>query len=137
MSFGGISLAKCVPNPYGPLTAKIVCVASGGGNPSPQLQLALKTFLTERAVLDSIRVFVEDCIISPQNARLSVHCKTNYDANFVRDCIIWASRLYFSETSMMSINGIDFVTINAPAFPIMLDADAITTIGAITVELIT
>jgi hypothetical protein len=199
MSFGGVSLAKCVPNPYGPLTAKVVCVANGGGNPQPQLQSALKSFLTERTVLDSIRVFVENCALAPQNVNLSVHCKPSYNADFIRDCVVWASKIYFSETSyeltlaynsngiqkareraaaifgedppdamngvfeklfdymnefgarrfgetimssqfttclMTSISGIDFVTINAPVFPIVLDADAVATTGAVAVGIV-
>ncbi|MDR2193882.1 MAG: baseplate J/gp47 family protein [Treponema sp.] len=98
MSLSGISLAKVIPNPYGPLTARVVCIATGGGNPSAQMKSNLQKYLMERSVLSSIAVFVEDADIIHNTISVTANIKSSYDRDFIRNLITIGCKLFFSET---------------------------------------
>jgi hypothetical protein len=99
MSFGGIALAKVIPNAYGVLSAKVVAVTDGGGNPAALLKTDLLAYLTERTVLNSINVFVEDTIFRNFNAALTLTIKSDYDADFIRTAATLGACLFLDETS--------------------------------------
>lgn len=63
----GIAQANVIKNAYGVLSAKVVTIASGGGNPSAAIKSALQTYLIDRTILESVDVRVEDTTITPVN----------------------------------------------------------------------
>jgi hypothetical protein len=97
-SFGGIALAKVLPNKHGILSAEVRCIATGGGNPSEQVQADLQTYLTARTVLNSIAVSVANADIVTQTVTLTARIKANYNADSIQHAITLGLHLFFSET---------------------------------------
>lgn len=60
LDYGGVIVANVIRNFYGLLSCKVVIVPSGGGLPSASLKNDLDTYLTDRTILESIDVRVED-----------------------------------------------------------------------------
>lgn len=78
LAYGGISLTKVIPNEYGVLSAKVVNIATGGGNLSGAAKTALQTYLIERSVLESMDVRVEDATITSVNVTSAAKVLTGY-----------------------------------------------------------
>jgi hypothetical protein len=193
LAYGGLTLAKIIKNEYGPLSAKVITIAAGGGNPSGAVKTALETYLIDRTILESIDVRVEDTTITAQNVTSAAKLLSGYTwSGGVEDYFRLAWKLFFSETSQeikddydsngiesaidliniyfsesfgesdytavrqlldnleprqiadsiqvddaiayirSSVDGIDYMTITAPTFPISLATDEITTDGSLT-----
>lgn len=64
LAYGGTSLVRVLPNEYGQLSAKVVCVASGGGNLTPEVRAALQEYLISKTVLEAMDVRVEPAVIT-------------------------------------------------------------------------
>jgi hypothetical protein len=97
MSLSGVSLAKIIPNPYGPLTIRIVCIADGGGNLSAQSKTYVQDYLSERSIMSSVGVFAEDADIIHNNISISASIKQNYNIDFIRNVMIIGCKLFFSD----------------------------------------
>jgi len=193
LAYGGLTLAKIIKNEYGPLSAKVITIAAGGGNPSGAVKTALETYLIDRTILESIDVRVEDTTITAQNVTSAAKLLSGYTwSGGVEDYFRLAWKLFFSETSQeikddydsngignaidliniyfsesfgesdytavrqlldnleprqiadaiqvddaiayirSSVDGIDYMTITTPTFPIALADDEITTYGSLT-----
>jgi hypothetical protein len=65
IGYGGLSQVRVIPNAFGVLTARVVAVANGGGNPGESLQTAIEEYLKERSVLGSINVTFNDLTLTP------------------------------------------------------------------------
>jgi len=98
LAFGGLSHVKVNENVFGVLSAQVLGVADGGGNPSSAVKTALDTFLTDRSVLSSMDIRVEDLTINTTAVTSAFKVLTGFvfaDVN-VYFSIAW--RLLLSET---------------------------------------
>lgn len=198
-AYEGISQAEVVKNFYGTLSAKVVTIANGGGNPDTATKNALQSYLLDRTVLESIDVRVVDTTITAQNVTSAAkllagytwagqvenwfelgwllffseagkEIKNDYDSNGVDSARALINTI-FSKNYLVTDNtqiaffldawsnpqisfrtigegeiqisdvyafiaaytqGIDYMTISAPSFPITIAEDEITTSGVLT-----
>ena len=77
-NYGGISLVKINKNFYGPLSAQVLGIANGGGNPSSALRTDIENYLIARTILGSIDVRFPLATITPVNAGVSVKVLPGY-----------------------------------------------------------
>lgn len=99
LAFGGITIAKVLTNFYGSLSAKVLTIATGGGNPSAPIKTALQTYLIDRTVLESIDARVEDTTITSQNVTSAVKMLSGYTwASDVENYFRLAWKLFFADT---------------------------------------
>lgn len=76
--YGGVSIVNVIKNAYGLLSCKIVIVPTGGGAPSASLKSELDTYLTERTVLESIDVRIEDPTYNTRNVTSAAKMQSGY-----------------------------------------------------------
>jgi hypothetical protein len=193
-AFGGTSQSKVNRNAFGVLSAQVITIANGGGNPGTAFQDSLQQYLIDRTVLESIDVRVEDTTITTVNVtsaakmltgftyanvekyfrlgwKLFLHesgkeIQDDYIANGISSAVSLLNTILsesfssndFDQISQMldqleprligediqesdafafiqgSVNGIDFMTISAPSFPISIADDEITTPGTLTLS---
>ena len=101
LSFGGIEQAKVLKNEFGVLSAKVITIASGGGNPSSSTKTALQTFLIDRTILESIDVRVQDTTITATNATSGVKLLPGFVwSGGVEDYYRLAWKLFLSEAGL-------------------------------------
>lgn len=192
LAFGGISITKVISNAFGVLSAKVVNIASGGGQLSALKKSDLQTYLIDRTVLESIDVRVQDATITAQNTTSAAKLFPGYAwAGGVEDYYRLGWKLFWSEAGLEiirefesegiasavdliniifsesfdeadydqittllnaltprffgediqesdavgfiapNIEGIDYITISAPTFPISNAEDEITTYGTL------
>lgn len=196
-SYASIALAKVIENAYGVLTAKVVTIANGGGNPAAAIKTALQQYLIDRTILESIDVRVEDTTITTVNVTSAAKMLTGYTysgdvenyfriawklwlseagqeiqddylSNGITSAITLINTIFsesFNTTSQSDLDqitilltesnffprqigdtlresdafaylelvtGIDYLTITAPFFPVVLADDEITTPGTLT-----
>lgn len=67
LAYGGLSLARVIPNAYGVLSAKVVAIAIGGGNPNTTTKSGLQTYLIERTIFGGMDIRVQDATITTVN----------------------------------------------------------------------
>lgn len=97
LGYGGISLVNVIPNAYGVLSAKVVCIATGGGNPNTETKSGLQTFLIERSLLNGVDIRVADATITEQNVVSAAKMLTGYIWENVRPYFRLAWKLILSE----------------------------------------
>lgn len=93
LNFGGLSIVKVNRNAYGALTAQILAVPKGGGFMSTPFKTSLDTFLTNRTILESVDVRVEDHVLLTQNLNISVTLLAGYLLANVTNFVSLAGRL--------------------------------------------
>jgi hypothetical protein len=98
VQFGGVIQARCIRNAYGVLTAKMVCIAAGGGQLDAAHKIALKEYLESRTIMESITVYVEDAKITPQNLVMSVKLYNGYQWSDVLPFIRLAYKLLMADS---------------------------------------
>jgi hypothetical protein len=98
LAYGGIALVGIIKNKYGPLSCKVVCITTGGGNPSAAIKTALQQYLIDRTILESIDVRVEDTTITSTNVTSAVKVLPGYAWSGIEDYFRLAWKLFFSET---------------------------------------
>ena len=198
-AYTGISQATVIENAYGVLSAKVICISDGGGNPSAGVQAALQQYLIDRTVLQGVDVRVVNTTITSINVTSAAkvlsgytwtsqveewfrlgwklflseagkQIKDDFDSNGVDSARALINTI-FSESYVSSDNaqissfleawnsdslsyrvigeddiqasdasafiagythGVDYITVSAPAFPISISDDEITTDGALT-----
>jgi len=99
LAYGGIIRVKVNKNVYGLLSAQVPIVPAGGGSPSAGLKSALQTYLIDRTVLDSIDVRVEDPTYNAVSITSAIKVLTGYTFADIKDYIVLAFRLIFSEVT--------------------------------------
>jgi hypothetical protein len=197
VAHGGVSQAKCIRNAYGVLSAKLICIAVGGGNLNAANRYALQQYLVSKTIMESIDVHVDPAVITPQDVLCRIYLTPGAVIDDVFPYIRLGWKLLLSETGLeilteylsygvsdavdiinanftehfsskdfiqidgmlkaldrygprkfgepldesitiafiqSTIRGIDYMRIIAPAFPIALSEDEITTYGNITLE---
>lgn len=193
-NYPGISLAKVNPNVFGVLSAQVLTIANGGGNPSSTTQGELEQFLIDRTVLESMDIRVEDSVIVPVNVTCDVAVLPGFTFGDVQIFVELAIQMFWSETGTeiksryvaegtpgatelindlfgagfgagdfaqiealvqalepvdygvtiqessaiayidSFVFGVDYLVMTAPAFPVVLADDEITTVGVVTVN---
>lgn len=98
LSLGGISLVQVNSNVFGPLSAQIIAIALGGGNPSTAKKNEIDAFLTNRSVLESIDIRVEDATITSVSVTASAKMRPGFTFSSVEPFIDLAFNLFFTET---------------------------------------
>jgi hypothetical protein len=98
LGYGGLALCTINRNAYGTLSAQVVGIASGGGNPSPTLRTAIATYLQNLSTLSAIYVQFDAATLTAVTANLNVHLLTGYVWATVSAYVDIAVRLFFSET---------------------------------------
>lgn len=78
IAFSGISLVDILKNEFGVLSAKVIAIALGGGNPSSAVKTALQTYLIDRTILESIDVRVQDSTITSHNVTSAAKMRIGY-----------------------------------------------------------
>ena len=78
LAYTAISQTKVIENEYGVLSAKVVNIASGGGNLDGATKTALQNYLIDKTVLESIDVRVEDATITAINTTSAGKVLTGY-----------------------------------------------------------
>jgi hypothetical protein len=192
LAYGGISNAVVIRNYYGVLSAKVCCIATGGGNPSAGVKTTLQAYLIDRTILETIDVRVVDSTITAIAVTSAAKMKSGYVWADVQPYFRLAWKMFLSdagreiyfdylsngvESTVVKMNaiftesfaaadytqivallegfeysdfgkdiqesdafafvagrvsGIDYITIAAPAFPVVLGDTEITNYGALT-----
>lgn len=97
-AYSGIATANVVKNFYGVLSAKVVCIANGGGNPSGAIQTALQQYLIDRTVLEGIDVRVENTTITSTAVTSAAKVLTGYTWAQVLPWFRLGWKLFLSES---------------------------------------
>lgn len=192
LDFDGLSLVEVITNAFGVLSARVVAIATGGGNPTGATQTSLQAFLIDRTVLESIDVRVENATITATAATSAAKMRSGFAFPDVLPFFTLAWQLLLTETGQeikdrfdaegisatvtlinsifaasfasadfvqiqklvevmtprqfgvdiqesdafafidAFVDGIDFITIAVPTFPVVLAVDEITTVGSLT-----
>ena len=96
-STGYSSLALIQSNYFGSLSCRVMCVAKGGGNLSPENQLYIQNFLRDRSVLGSLDVKVQDVYYKPQSLTINLSLNTGYTMDIVTPYLDLCCKMFFSE----------------------------------------
>lgn len=97
--FAGVSLAKVNKNAFGVLSAQVLIVPDGGGNPSSTLLSELQTYLIDRTVLESIDVRVEAPSYNVINPNMSVKVNEGTAYADIEGYVELALIILFTETA--------------------------------------
>lgn len=97
LSFGGFSQVKVNKNAFGTLSAQVLAIANGGGNPDSATKTDLQEFLIERTVLESIDVRAEDNVITSTNVTSAGKILSGFTFADVQPFFDLAWRLFLSE----------------------------------------
>jgi len=197
VSYGGVSQTKVIPNAYGVLSCRVVCVADGGGNPAAGYRAELQQYLIDRTIMESIDVRVTEATFTPRSVNSSAKVKAgyvwadvlpyfriawklflsecgreivnDYYSNGIQSAVLLCNEIFseafdgadyvqverlivaleeyeprtFGDTIQESdalsyvqggVLGIDYMTVSAPAFPIVHAEDEISSVGALTLS---
>jgi len=105
IAYGGISQAKVVKNFYGVLSAKVITIANGGGNPDGATKTALQAYLIDRTSLESIDVRVQDTTITSINVTSAAKVSSGYAwTGQVEDWFRLGWKLFFNEAGQEIYN---------------------------------
>jgi hypothetical protein len=98
LAYGGFSQVKVNKNTYGVLSAQVLTIAKGGGNPSTSQKNALQAHLIDRTVLESIDVRVEDTTITSTAVTSGVKVLNGYSFANVKPYVDLGYFLLTTET---------------------------------------
>ncbi len=98
LAYGGISQVKVIKNAFGVLSARVLCIANGGGNLSVATKTALQAYLIDRTISESIDVRVQDLTITSTNVTSAAKLLNGYTwAGGVQDHFRLGWKLFLSE----------------------------------------
>jgi hypothetical protein len=97
LNYGGISLVDVTANYYGTLSARVLGIATGGGNPSSALKTAIQTYLIGRSVCESMDVRFVDSTITSVAVTAQIKILAGYTFATVQAYTVLALRLLFTE----------------------------------------
>jgi len=98
VQYGGIALANVVSNAYGVLSAKVVCIAIGGGNPSTIVKTDLQAYLIARTLFAGVDIRVADATITPVNVTAAAKILIGYTWATVQPFFRLSWKLLFAES---------------------------------------
>ena len=97
LKYGGVSQVKVNPNTYGLFTCQVVIVPNGGGTSSSSYKSELQSYLTQKTILGSIDVYVEDPDYISVDVTMSIKVKDGYVFANISDYVKLAIRLMIHE----------------------------------------
>lgn len=95
--FEGVALAKVFGNAFGTLTARVIGVANGGGQPSLSLREEIQDYMKEHSVLDSIETTFNEGTITATDVDLEIAERPGFDYDDVKSLTELATELFFTE----------------------------------------
>lgn len=102
LAYGGLATVKVNPNAYGILSAQVVGIANGGGNPSSGLRASIAAYLTSVSLLEEIYVQFDAATITPENVISAAKLLPGYTWSGIQGAVKpyfeLAWKLFFSET---------------------------------------
>ena len=98
LNFGGLSLAKINGLVYGLLSAQMIGIANGGGNPSALLRSQIQQHLIDRSILESIDIRFEEATITTIPVTCQIKILSGFSFTQVSQYASIAWRLFLSET---------------------------------------
>jgi len=104
MLYGGVSLVSIISNFYGTLSAKVITIAIGGGNPNSTFKSELQAYLISKSILQSIDVRIADTTITPMNVSSSAKMLQGYLWADILPYFRLAWKLFLAETGQEIIN---------------------------------
>jgi len=104
IGYGGLSLVKVIPNAYGVLSAEVVAIATGGGNPNSVTKSGLQTYLIDRSLLSGIDIRVVDATITAYNVVSAAKMLSGYTFANVLPFFRLAWKLILAETGQEIID---------------------------------
>jgi hypothetical protein len=107
LAYGGVQLCTVLPNEYGVVSAKVIGIATGGGNPNPTLQATIQTYLMDRSVMGSIDVRFVDATITSEAVTSAVHMLPGYVWADVLPYFRLAWKMFFSEAGAEIVEAYD------------------------------
>ena len=114
LGYGGVSQISVIRNAFGVLTARVVGVGNGGGNPPAQLQSEIEAYLEERSVLESIDVTFNDLTITPVDVTCAAAILPGQSWSAMEERLDLAWRLVLTEAGVEIFNTfLDFGVITA------------------------
>ena len=97
---GGVSQARVNGNVFGVLSAQVLAIADGGGNPSSVLRTQIQTDLINRSILESIDVRVQEAVITSTNVTCGVRMLSGFSFSIIQPYVDLAWRLFLTETGV-------------------------------------
>jgi hypothetical protein len=97
LNYGGLTKVMVTSNYYGVFSARVIAIATGGGNPSAPLKAAIQAYLIERTLLEGVDIRFVDATITPISAAVQVNISSGYTFANVQPFVILALRLFFTE----------------------------------------
>lgn len=97
---GGVSQARVNGNVFGVLSAQVLAIADGGGNPSSVLRTQIQTDLINRSILESIDVRVQEAVITSTNVTCGVRMLSGFSFSTIQPYVDLAWRLFLTETGV-------------------------------------
>lgn len=97
LGYGGLSLVRVIPNAFGVLSAKVIAIAIGGGNPNSVTKAGLQEYLIERTIFGGMDIRVQDATITTKNVVSAAKILTGYTFTNVLPFFRLAWKLLLSE----------------------------------------
>lgn len=98
LAYGGLSTVKINKNAYGVLSAQVVGIANGGGNPGSTLRTNIAAYLTSISLLEEIFVQFDAATITARNVTSDAKLLPGYTWGSVSPFFTLAWRLFLTET---------------------------------------
>jgi hypothetical protein len=98
LGYGGLSLVRVIPNAFGVLSAQVVGIAIGGGNPNSTLKTNLQAYLIERTVFGDMDIRVQDATITSHNVTAAAKILAGFTWAGVRPFFRLAWKILLAET---------------------------------------
>lgn len=98
LALGGISLINIIRNFFGVLSVNVLGIANGGGGIGTAKKNEVQTELTDRSILESIRVVVSDPDFLAQTVNCNIKRLSIIDFPTLSARVNFGIRLFFSET---------------------------------------
>ena len=95
--YGGLSQVSIIPNAFGVLSAKVIAIANGGGNPSSSLKTNLQTYLVEKTLLEAMDIRVLDATITTYSVTCDVKLVEGYIWSITSKYVELAWKMFFTD----------------------------------------
>jgi len=98
LALGGLSYVKVIRNAFGVLTAQVLAIATGGGNPSTAIKNAIVTELTSKTIMESVTVQVDDATLTPPTVVCNITKLSAFTFSTIETQVELGIKLFFTET---------------------------------------
>jgi hypothetical protein len=98
ISTGGLSLVKVNKNAYGVLSAEVLGIANGGGNPNSTKRAEVEQFLIDRSLLEEMDIRFPEATLTAYNTSITVTTSSGFVFSDIEPYIILGVKLFWTET---------------------------------------